>query len=955
MVELVEKKRKVETNGNGPAPQLKAKPSRPSKIFSPFRVLGNVTDSTPFAIGTLGSTFYAVTSVGRSFQIYDLATLHLLFVSQTQTKSKITCFATHYHYVFAASGNEVGIYKRGKLEHVLVCETTGVITHLCYFGEYLIAASYVGELFVFRKNSDGLKYPTELYSVIREVNVSVEGEIVGLIHPATYLNKVVVATTTSVVIINVRSGKVLYKSPPHQFGDESISTIEAAPVLDVVAVGTSSGNVYLYNLRRAQVLGEKIVTSGSETSSKITSLSFRTDGSPHLVAGLNNGDLYFHDLDKNTRVHILRNAHKEAHGGVSKAQFLNGQPIILTNGGDNHLKEFVFDPSLTTTDTSVIAPPRHLRSRGGHSAPPVAIQFPEEDKTHFLLSASRDRSFWQFSLRKDAQAQEFSQRMQKSKDGKRQAGAVASLKEKFPEITAISSSDARTGDWENILTCHKDELFARTWNSSTKRVGRYVLNTIDQGMCKAVCISQCGNFGLVGSSLGGIGVYNLQSGLLRKKYLLHKQAVTGMAIDGMNKKMVSCGLDGIIGFYDFGKSKYLGKLQLDAPITSMVYHSQSDLIACALDDLSIVVVDVTTHKIVRVLYGHSNRISGMDFSPDGRWIVSVGLDSTLRTWDLPTGGCIDGVVLPIVATSVKFSPLGDVIATTHVSGNGVSLWTNRAQFKPVSTRHIEEEEFSTALLPNASGEDGATILEGAFDEVNDQEDEEFDVGKFVSTEQIDPALVTMSSGPRTKFSTLLHLDTIRQRSKPTEAPKKPEKAPFFLGLTGEAVGDRASVAEGAKVAETKTGVEAEDDEEKSRLLQFKPQDGTAPNFESEFTRLLRVAAETAQYDEFLTFLVNMPPAALDLEVRSLNSHPPLTEMTNFVTALVTGLQTNKDFEIIETIFAIFLKVHGDVIHQFDDEHHLHSALSKYSQTNDSVNNKMDQVVKYCSGIINFIK
>ncbi|KAI5954086.1 VAM6 [Candida margitis] len=935
MVELFDKKRKVEVS----APVKRA--PRPSKIFSPFRVLGNVTDSTPFAIGTLGSTFYAVTSAGRTFQIYDLATLHLLFVSHTQTKSKITCFATHHQYVFAAYGNEIGIYRRGRLEKTLSCETTGVIGNLCYFGEYLVAGSSDGDLFIFKK-SQGSKFSAELYSVVKAINTSVDGDIVGIVHPPTYLNKVAVATTTSIVIVNVRSGKVLFKSPQHQFGEESISCIECAPALDIVAVGTATGNVVIYNLRKGLILGDKITTSGSETSAKVTSVSFRTDGQPHFVASLNNGDLYFHDLGKNSRVHILRNAHKESFGGVAKAQFLNGQPIVLTNGGDNHLKEFVFDPSLTSTNSSIITPPRHLRSRGGHSAPPVAITFPEEDKTHFLLSASRDRSFWSFSLRKDAQAQEFSQRMHKSKDGKRQAGVVASLKEKFPEIIAISSSEARTGDWENIITAHKDEAFARTWDSSTKRVGRNVLNTVDQGFCKSVCISQCGNFGLVGSSLGGIGVYNLQSGLLRKKYILHKQAVTGLAIDGMNRKMVSCGLDGIVGFYDFGKSKYLNKLQLEAPITTMVYHKSSDLIACALDDLSIVVIDVTTQKVVRVLVGHSNRISGLDFSPDGRWIVSVGLDSTMRTWDLPTGGCIDGVVLPVVATSVKFSPIGDLIATTHVSGNGISLWTNRAQFKPVSTRHIEDDEFSTILLPNVAGDGGSTILDGALDEENDGE--EYVLGKYESKEQIDDSLVTLSVGPRTKFNTLLHLDTIKQNNKPREAVKKPEKAPFFLSLSGEAVGDRASVAEGAQHREA-----TQPTEDDSRLLSLKEANGHS--FESEFTKLLRFASERNEFTSFLDYLVKLPPSTLDLEIRSLNSQPPYKEITNFIQALTVGLERNTNFELIETIFSLLLKVHGDIIHQSEDVADLHIALDEYSQVNEGLNGRMDEAVKYCSNIL----
>lgn len=560
--------------------------------------------------------------------------------------------------------------------------------------------------------------------------------------------------------------------------------------MDIIAVGTTTGSVYLYNLKKGKILGQKIVTAAEDASAKVVSLSFRTDGSPHLVAGLNTGDLFFYDLAKKARVHVLRHAHKETHGGISNAKFLNGQPIVVSNGGDNHLKEYVFDPTLSTSNSSIVSPPRHLRSRGGHSAPPVTIEFPDEEKSHFIYSASGDRSFWSFSLRKDAQAQEMSQRPQKQKNGKRQAGQVQSMKEKFNEIIAISSSQTREGDWENILTAHKDEPFARTWESKNKRVGRFNLNTIDNGMVKSVCISHCGNFGLVGSAQGGIGVYNLQSGLLRKKYVLHKKAVTGLSIDGMNRKMVSCGLDGIIGFYDFSQSKYLGKLQLEAPITSMVYHKSSDLIACALDDLSIVIIDVTTQKVVRVLIGHTNRITSLDFSPDGRWIVSVGLDATMRTWDLPTGGCIDGVRLPVVATGIKFSPIGDVLATTHVSGNGISLWTNRAQFRPISTRHVEEEDFATILLPTASGDGGSSMLDGALE--GDTDEDDVLAQTYTTLDQIDESLITLSLGARSKFSNLVHLDVIKQRSKPKEAPKKPENAPFFLSLSGQAVGDQAS-------------------------------------------------------------------------------------------------------------------------------------------------------------------
>lgn len=937
MTDLGEKRRKLEEPS---AVSL----SKPSRIFSPFRALGNVSNEIPFALGTLGSTFYIVTSVGRSFQIYDAATLHLLFVSQSQTPSKITCLYASFHYVYVGYSNKIGIYKRGRLVETLECESTGTVHHVLKFGEYLVVALSDGEISIFKTPSDS-KIPTEPYTTLRSINPQVDGAITGLIHPPTYLNKIVVATTSHIFVFNIRTGKLLYKSPTEQFMD-NISCIESAPTLDIIAVGTSSGNVYLYNIKKGKILGSKIVAATQDVDAKVVSVSFRTDGSPHLVAGLSTGNLFFYDLAKKSRVHVLRNAHKEVHGGVANVKFLNGQPILVTNGADNQLKEFVFDPAISTSNSSIVSPPRHLRSRGGHSAPPVAIEFPHEEKTHFLYSASRDQSFWSFSLRKDAQAQEFSQNAPKgNNDGKRKAGPVSSMRDKFPEIISISSSQAREGDWENIITAHKDEKFARTWDSRNKRVGRHTLSTVDDGFAKAVAVSHCGNFGLVGSSQGGIGSFNLQSGIRRKRYMLHRKEVTGLAIDGMNRKMVSCGLDGIVGFYDFTDLKYLGKLELEAPITSMVYHKSSDLVACVLDNLTIVIIDVITQKIIRVLYGHSNRITGIDFSPDGRWIVSVGLDATLRTWDLPTGGCIDGVILPNVATSVKFSPLGDVLATTHVSGNGISLWNNRAQFGAVSTRHVEEDEFSTIMLPNVSGDGASSILEGAFD---GETDGEVAADTYKSVDQIDKSLVTLSLGPRSKYSTILNLEVIKQRNKPMEAPKKPEKAPFFLSLSGEAVGDRASVAEGKTIA----GDQKEEEEEgESKLLKLR--NGDAHNFESDFTRTLREGSVKRDYSDFLKLLVDASPATIDLEVRSLNSFPPLNEMANFVEALNQGLEDNTNYDIYQVVFSVFLKNHGDVIHTHNDAR-LQQALDTWGEINAEGSKRLDDLVKYCSGVLNFI-
>jgi hypothetical protein len=60
---------------------------------------------------------------------------------------------------------------------------------------------------------------------------------------------------------------------------------------------------------------------------------------------------------------------------------------------------------------------------------------------------------------------------------------LASLK--FPPITSMSYSSARCKDWDDILTAHTDETFARSWTMLGKRLGKYSLGFADGGKGKS--------------------------------------------------------------------------------------------------------------------------------------------------------------------------------------------------------------------------------------------------------------------------------------------------------------------------------------------------------------------------------------------------------------------------------------------------------------------------------------
>ena len=84
--------------------------------------------------------------------------------------------------------------------------------------------------------------------------------------------------------------------------------------------------------------------------------------------------------------------------------------------------------------------------------------------------------------------------------------------------------------------------------------------------------------------------------------------------------------------------------------------------------------DVNKGELLRVLEGHTNRVSSVAFSPDGTTLASGSFDNTIRLWDVATGNQISplrGHTGPVL--SVAFSPDGK----TLVSGSEdrtVRIW-----------------------------------------------------------------------------------------------------------------------------------------------------------------------------------------------------------------------------------------------------------------------------------------
>ncbi|KAF9538934.1 hypothetical protein EC957_006019 [Mortierella hygrophila] len=840
------------------------------RIFVPFRAIGYVTNEVPFNIQARGQAYFLTTCVGTTFHIYDVAKMNLQFVG-AHTSQPITALAALGDLTFVACGSDVVSYKRAKEVSRFTCgeDERLSIASLEIFGQHIIS--------ICSDNSVKLNDHTtgELYTTI---DFDSSFTVTTLIHPSTYLNKILIGSNQGTMQIwNIRTSTMVYAFKSF---NSPITCFTQTPVVDVIAVGLLDGSIVLHNIRTDAT----IMTLRQE--GKVTAVTFRTDDQ-HVMASANMyGDIALWDLNRQKILHVMKGAHD---GSIPSVQFLNGQPILMSSGADNAVKQWIFD--------SLDGLPRLLKSRSGHHQPPTHIKYYGEDG-HFILSAGRDRSVRAFSTVRDSQSTELSQGSL-SKKSKLLNLKIDELK--LPLVTTLAASPAKEKEWDNILTAHWNEPGVRSWNYQRKTLGAHIMTPKDGSATKTVAVSSCGNFGFVGSASGGIDMFNMQSGIFRRSYEEdgHKKSVTGLQSDRLNRTLISGSLDGLLKLWDIKTGKCEHTMEMPSPITHLLLFTENNHLAVICDDLCIRIVDVENRRVVREFWGHSNRITDMTFSPDGHWLVSASLDATIRTWDLPTGHMVDIFRCESIATSLSFSPTGDYLATAHVDNVGIFLWANRMQFTTVSLRSITEDDVIRVALPTSS-----TLDDETEDNMFTTNEEVLALEPTIETpEQLTEQMITLSLLPKSKWQTLLNLDVIKSRNKPKEAPKAPEKAPFFLStLPG---------VEPKFVATKKDEERSMEDSKMIRMSMLQP--------ETVFMTLLKRghtssgSSSEKDYSDFFDHLKTLNPSAVDFELRSMSLDNDLAEPRYFLEAIECLLQQKRDFELAEAYLNLFLKIHGDVL------------------------------------------
>lgn len=247
--------------------------------------------------------------------------------------------------------------------------------------------------------------------------------------------------------------------------------------------------------------------------------------------------------------------------------------------------------------------------------------------------------------------------------------------------------------------------------------------------------------------------------------------------------------------------------------------------------------------------------------------------------------------VPEACVSLNFSPTGEFLATAHVGSVGIFLWSNRTLYSYVSLRAISKDD----IIPEVG-------LPGSSIEIDKKDNEEDDVvaakPDYVSPDQLDNDLITMSAVAQSRWQNLLDIDIVKKRNKPKQAPKVPEAAPFFLPTIPTLHSLRFDFS----------NVNTTDDTVSSGIH------SSLEHF-TTFGNSLQSTTTTDNFADPIEKLKALGPSAVDLEIQSLSLNDSSAEslMLQFMKMLHHMMERQNDFELSQAYLAVFLKWHGTTI------------------------------------------
>ena len=139
---------------------------------------------------------------------------------------------------------------------------------------------------------------------------------------------------------------------------------------------------------------------------------------------------------------------------------------------------------------------------------------------------------------------------------------------------------------------------------------------------------------------------------------------------------------------------------------SMAVSADSHCVAIGVENGSIYVWQVPTGDPLLTISAHDTYIFALTFSPDGRTLISGGMDGCVKFWDTKTGNCWQTLQAEGAIWSLAFSPDGQWLAIgTGGARRLITVWNWRNQQCLKTLIGHEGQPSTLVFVPSSASED----------------------------------------------------------------------------------------------------------------------------------------------------------------------------------------------------------------------------------------------------------
>ncbi|CAJ1014314.1 WD domain, G-beta repeat [Leishmania utingensis] len=971
--------------------------------FDPFRVVGSICGSVPVSPTLLYGTPVLMVATGRTFQLYKGKELAMMRGGPTfQDAVQAVAQAGKYRAVGEGPRLHVYVHHKPLWSSHHEAATKPNITLLLAQDDLLFSVGEDKRIVVWE-----LKTGT----VLQEMLVEKSETVTCLALLTAYTNKLLLATAEGTLQLwNFRSGVCLWYSVRSCSGIGSstgqtsrataggvaaITALACSRYKDIIVYGTTEGKAVVCNVAADEV----ITTFDHGDNGAVTSLLFRTDKDGLLVTGTSRGEVVVWDLENRcmdgtlTRSKQVRSeleALERPHVDVVHSLVMFDLPeytsLLVTGGADNALMQFRFD---TVDGLGVL-----VRERRGHMGSCTDAIFYNTD---LLVTAGNDRALRVTHVFSDRASWELSQGKLGKRGRELNMGREAV---KLPPAIALAASTTRNYQWSSLVSLHTASALACGWRMDSRAM-EFKLSGIQTSAhtARALALSDCGNYAVVGYSSGNVAVLSLQNRSVRHLFdaglgadRAHDSSVECVEVACGNTVVVTAGLDGVIKMWDLWSGKLKATIPTGQPMTKSCLHESSSLFIVA-QHFTIRVyhanpdAGLTEGELrvpVRELDGHNSPVTALALAPDTyRYVVSTSGDGALLIWDLAAAACVGQYRFVSPALSLSFHPDALFLVTTHAGERGAYLWVNNIRYGYVPEVVLAPKANAVETLPwlhfptahgategtsegSANGGVQRTSATAALTEAEEEERavaeaEEreaatteaclFDASQdiaLVRRRQIEAQQVALDAiategmrlagVPQRLWFNLTVLDQIKEKNQPLLPPKKKD-VPFFLPTTQEL---RPTFL--VLVSDNRKG-DAEN--EKGRVMR------------ADMEALTRVQEMlvNAEHDALMDYFLSLKTAqAIDLELKravdyvngSSYTAAELARMQACVKGLLSfitaWLRRNQNVDLVQGILADVVRSHGALLTRFGDA--LVPALEELAEVQNMMRYSLDHLVSY---------